>query len=345
VGPRYAIAYSCTDVEFLYDLALLYHLTLAEATELHDLGWCYRRAPVELSGALVGVGPDRRAAVVASRVSTTVGAGGRHFSLPVETDSTDVVARLIPDVPATEPRPTQRLYLARDLVVTAPLVHDIDFDAGGFEPEVCRVDVDGAGGGAAELIQSSLLTEGPFEYAVENNRQDTNVVHTIPAARLTPGDRVRFTRSSVGDGTSRSFSSVLSTPTDVTGAYGPIYAPEAPTVAATAPFVRLAGSLPHVDGADTYEIEGFGLDPTTAVTVQWLQVYTDEYAGAAAIDYEFPDLSGIGGWDVGLPRGVIQWTAAVTTSTSTDRLPTYLDLELVAGDTIIYGDAFGVLEL
>jgi hypothetical protein len=340
-GPRYVIARGCVDLDFQYTEAWLFHLTVAEATELTDLGCHAQAATVRLSGALVGVGADQRGAIATAAGTAIFPGGAADYALEVPPGPIDILGRLHPNVSSSQPRPTQRLYLARDVAVDAPgpVVRDIDFATDGFDPVTHTFDVTGSAAGSART-GVTLYADGPFGLTVEANNEDTNAYHAIPADRLVAGERMLVSRSSQ-DG--RYAALVVDAPADLTAAYPAPYTPPAPTLAQGTPIVRLAGTLPHVDGTDVYEVNASWLDDETFDFVYWAQLYTAGYAGDAAVDYELPDLRGIGGWDIALPPGEITWNASVTGSALTARLPTFLDLEYVVGDIIVRAGTGGTL--
>lgn len=340
-GPRYAIAHDCDDPANQYSEAYLYYLTVDDTTDLHDLGCRSTTATVTVSGAVTGVGAAQRAAITTGAGFAFPAAGATSYTLTQPPLTVDVVGRLIPDV-TTSVRPTQRLLIERDVVVPASgLVHDLDFTADGVVPETHTFTVTGANPGASDFVAVSFQTGRLYGYGLESTLVTTADYHALPAAQMRAGDLVKVIHSSYEPGQSRSVSATVDAPADLTGTLPAAYAPSDPTIAGTAP-ARLAGTLPHVDGATVYEVDASVVDEASSDISRWTQIYTARYASDQAIDYTFPDLSGIGGWNVALGTGEIEWTEGVGSSTLTGAGLGY-PLPLVNGDVGTYADKSGTL--
>lgn len=335
-GPRFAIARACKDgssaaVEVMY-------LTVEDATELTDLGCRTAVGGVTVSGNVGGVGADQRYLFGVAPTGWARGAAGRYT-----VGTVPGVLQLFGALSAATgaERPALRLVAVRDLLVTSTAERDVDFTSDGFDPVTFRVAVGPGEGGPADSVRVELHA-GQLPFIVERTALVDDGYRAPPAARLRPGELLTVERAAApGEDLRhpRSVTAVLAAPADVAVSYPPAYAVDTPAVVATAPAVRLAGTLPRVAGADQYAIMAEVVTAQAAIT--WRQRYSGRWAGGAAVDYEMPDLRGISGWDVGLPTGEIDWRASVRSSALGDLTMGAPEI-LTAGDTITEAATTGV---
>jgi len=341
VGPRYAIARACRDDATQYQEGYLYYLTVDDPTDVHDVS-CHYVATAAIGGAITGIAPTQAAKIVSSYSAATLQAGATDYAMTMPPGTTDLVARVYPAVPSTQPRPTQRLLIERDVAVTDGLVHDLDFDADGFDPETHTIAISNPG--ASEHVAVSLYQGGLYSYGIESTVVTGDDYHAPPANRMRVGELLTVSRSSSTANGYRNVQLTVGAPADLTAAYGPAYSAPTPTVVASSPTVRLAGTLPHVDGADVYGASGSVFDDTTLDFAYWSESFTARWAGDQPIDYTFPDLAGIGGWNVGLIPGSVDWDASVGGS-ALRTLPIGYPNPPVLGDTLTFAATTGTLTL
>lgn len=317
VGPRYAIARGCDDPGSQYTEAWLYYLTLGDSTDVHDVGCHASTAAVTVSGAVTGLN-GHRGLIQTQGGFALLSSTATDYTLVQAPGTTDLVAKLYPNVPSTQPRPTQRLLVERDLVVPATdLVHDLDFAADGVDPETHTFTLAGANPGAASRVAVNLDTGRLFGYNLESTSVTTDDYHTLPAGLIQAGDKLIVTRSSFDGGSTRSVTLTVDAPGDLTGTLADVYPAGDPTVAGTGP-LQLAGTLPLVTDGDVYTIDASVIDDATFDFWFWSQSYTAAYAAGQDIDYTFPNLIGIGGWTIELGAGEVDWSQFVRSSSTSD---------------------------
>lgn len=337
-GPRYAIARGCDDPASQYTEAWLYYLTLGDSTDVHDVGCHSSGAGVTVSGALTGL-TGHRGLIQTQSGFTLLTAAQTDYSLVASPGTTDLVTKLYPNVPATQPRPTERLLVERDLVIpTTDLVHDLDFTADGVAPETHTFTISGGQPGATSRVGALLDTGKQFGYSLESTSVTTDDYHTLPAALMQTGDKLVVTRSSDDAAGFRSVALTIDAPADLTGTLPDAYPAGDPTIAGTGP-LQLAGTLPLVAGGDVYTVDATVIDDATFDFWFWSQSYTAAYAAGQDIDYSFPNLIGIGGWTIELGAGEVDWDQFVRSSSTSDLGVGYVPTPAVGDITTETGTA------
>jgi hypothetical protein len=343
IGPRYAIARGCRNPEQGYAEAFLYYLTVDDATELKDIG-CHDGPDADvstISGAVSGIDALHRGRIAGNHDGAVLGTGASSYAVRNVRGPTDlVVARFT----SAAPRYVDRMLIVRDLDATTDVVRDLDLEADGFDPVEHELTVAGAGSGDFERASVLLRRPGLQPRTIESSVNAPGLYHAPPAAEMRPGELLTINRYTSTAGSARSVAVTLAAPADATGTLPPAYTATAPTVVATTPGVRLAGTLPLVDGADRYDSAVLHVDTATSQTVYWWQSYTARWADDAAIAYEYPDLVGIGGWDVALPPTALTWESAVLSSSLTDGLPDRF-VPVPAGDVTTLASTSGALDV
>jgi hypothetical protein len=340
VGPRYAFARGCRDAVNQYAEGYIFYLTLDDTTDVRDVGCHFDFPTVLLSGTMTGILPTQRGALVTEFATSTFTAGATDYSMGVPPGTTDLFGRLFPAVPTTEPRPTERLYIERDVAVPGDTIHDVDFGLGGVDPDTFAITVSNAGAGTQRVF-SSLRTGGLFNFTMETTLLVANEYHTFPAALMQPGELITVSRTTVSGDSSLRAAVTLATPTNIATMYGDPYTPAPPTLAAPG---RLTGQLPHADGAGLYTVDAFVFDDVTFDATYWAQQYTARYAGDAPIDFTFPDLTGIGGWDIALIPGRIDWSQTAASSDHRTLVPGFPGAPPVDGDYETTATLSGAIE-
>ena len=340
-GPRYVIARECRS-DFWEKLgeANLYYLTVEDGTEIRDHGcWIDTGLTATVGGSSTGVPAGQYAGLGTGWqfLGTSLPSGTGTWSMAVPPGRVNLLAAIQSDFA----QPVNRLLFRRNVLVTGTTTVNLDFATDGFDPVERSIIVAGTQG-AAYGVNDVILYNPDFPYGASLEWTSIrNTYHAPPASRLSPGDVIGVRRAAgVGD-LVRQVIVKMASPMPVDAALGPNYVTDPPTVSDPDPsYIRMRGTLPHVAGADSYQASIFTTEERTDKG-EWYLMFSARWADGQPIEYEIPDLRGIGGWTTGLHPGGYHWEHEVKSSVLSSPPPGPLNEVHIAGDTVTIASSDG----